>query len=132
MSYRDRRASPRLEVVDQLHGQLVAFNVPLTLRDLGAGGFSVAAPIPFPAGATHLFRFITAAGVEVLIEATVAYVRGGSDARNEPCYVTGFSFAREASAHTAANINVLLDAMLDALQFDDDDPEFAAGPPAAR
>ncbi len=44
----ERRTAPRVEVVDQLLGQIVTFPVRLLLRDLGPGGFSLEAPLPFP------------------------------------------------------------------------------------
>src|SRR5512145_749606 len=62
--------SPRIEVMGQLHGQLVPMNVPLDVRDLSNGGFAVESSVDFPVGAVHRFRFITQNGIEVLIRAT--------------------------------------------------------------
>ncbi len=122
MTHAERRASPRLEVVDQLYGQLVALNVPLHLRDLSPGGFSADAPIAFPEGAAHQFRFITAQGVQVILQATAVYSRSMSNDPRAPRYVTGFAFVQDGSAETLVSINVLLDAMLDMLRLVEDEP----------
>jgi hypothetical protein len=120
MRYQERRTSPRLEVVDQLHGQLVTWNVRQTLRELGSGGFSTEGPILFPKGAQHLFRFITAGGVQVVLQAAVAHCRPAGDFQDVPSYITGFSFVQDGSADVAVKIEVLLAAMTDCLTFEED------------
>jgi hypothetical protein len=120
MRYQERRTSPRLEVVDQLHGQLVTLNVRQTLRELGSGGFSTEGPILFPTGARHLFRFITAGGVQVVLQATVAHCRPARDFQDVPRYITGFSFVQDGSADAAVKIEILLAAITDCLEFHED------------
>ncbi len=127
MARSERRSAPRLEVVDELFGQIVAFAVRLTIRELGPGGFSIEGPLPFPRGAKHLFRFTSAAGVQVLINATVTHSRSTGDFM-VPRYVTGFSFVQDGSAETEAKIEILLDALLAGLEFDDDAPSSAVEP----
>ncbi len=115
----ERRASPRLEVVDQLHGQLVTFRLPQSLRDLSAGGFSTEGPLQFSKGATHFFRFTTPGGMQVVLAAAVMYSRPARDCQDAPSYVTGFSFVQGTYAETTAKIAILLDAMRQRLREDD-------------
>jgi hypothetical protein len=116
----ERRTSPRLEVVDQLFGEIVAFAVRLSVRDLGPGGFSIEGPLPFPKGAKYLFRFTTAAGDEVIIDAMSTYSRSTGDTI-APSYVSGFAFLHR-SAETSVKVERLLDAMLAGLEFDEHQP----------
>jgi hypothetical protein len=127
MRSEERRTSPRLEVIDQLHGQLVTLKVRQTLRELGAGGFSTEGPVQFPKGAPHFFRFTTAAGVQVVLAATVVHSRPAGDPQDSPSYITGFSFVKGAYAETEAKIEILLDAVLGSLEFDEDAPSPPAG-----
>src|SRR5690242_11884933 len=88
----DRRRSHRVEVLGQLHGHLVALRVPVKVRDIGTGGFSIETPVPFPDRAPNAFRFTMADGAEAVL--TAVSVRSARiDRPNEPpSYVTGFEF----------------------------------------
>ena len=76
----------------------------------------------FPKGARHLFRFITAGGVQVVLQAVVAHCRPAGDFQDVPSYITGFSFVQDGSADVAVKIEVLLAAMTDGLEFHEDAP----------
>ena len=114
----ERRAACRLEVLDQLNGQLVSMNVPILVRELGAGGFSIESNVPFPIGAHHQFRFTTAAGLAIILEAAVVHSQPTRPAHGWKRYVTGFSFVHDAIHDTARDIDILLDAMTAVLQFE--------------
>ena len=66
---RERRRGHRVEVLGQLHGHLVALRLPVTVRDIGSGGFSIETPVPFPDRAPHSFRFTTAQDTEAVFRA---------------------------------------------------------------
>jgi len=51
----ERRRSPRLQLLGQLHGQLVALDVPIAVTEISLGGLRIEAGIDFPVGATHEF-----------------------------------------------------------------------------
>ena len=105
----ERRAFPRLDVIDELNGQLIPFGVPVTVREVSVGGFSVETDAPFLAGGQHRFRFTTANGDEIVLEASVIHRRlaGSSDA---PRYITGFAFLRRTSTW-ARTVAALLDSI---------------------
>ncbi len=95
---RDRRRAPRVEVLGQLHGAIVALRVPITVRDAGPGGFSIETAIPFPDRAEHQFRFTTDQGLEAILTATSVYCLRTSPEDAAPAYLTGFEFARTDAA----------------------------------
>jgi hypothetical protein len=107
----DRRCTPRLEVLGRLHGHLVSLNVPITIGNLGLGGFSAESIMPFPLGARHQFRFTTDTGVDVNIQAIVVHRRPGYSADGLTFFVTGFAFVHDPMHDTARDIRLLLASM---------------------
>ena len=91
-SPQERRRAHRVEVLGQLHGHVVALKLPLVVRDIGSGGFSVETPVPFPIDSTHSFRFTTADGHEVRVKAESVRCLRVSPADAHPAYITGFEF----------------------------------------
>jgi len=87
-----------VEVLGQLHGQTAALRLPITVIDIGSGGFSIETPVPFPDRTPHDFRFTTADGEQVELEA-VSVRSARLDRPNEPpVYVTGFEFVLTTDA----------------------------------
>ena len=107
--------APRIEVMGQLHGQLVPMNVPLDVRDLSNGGFAVESSVDFPVGAVHRFRFITQNGIEVLIRANARHCRSVESADGSPRFLAGFAFIMDANGETEAAVEILLRAAASAL-----------------
>ena len=106
----DRRMSVRLDVLDQLDGRVVMYNIPIRVRDISAGGVATESAIPFPIGSRHLLRFTTADGVEVLIAGKVIHgMAAAMGARR--LFLTGFEFVNGKSPKTAGDIERLLDAV---------------------
>ena len=119
----DRRSAPRLEVLGRLHGHLVSLDVPITIGNLGLGGFSAESVMPFPLGARHRFRFTTNTGGEVNIQAVVVHRRPGYSADGLTFFVTGFAFVHDPVHDTAGDIRLLLASMTpDAAHEEADSP----------
>jgi hypothetical protein len=112
MPVSDRRSTPRLEVLGRLHGQLVSLDVPISIGNVGLGGFSAESAMPFPLGARHQFRFTTHQGSEVDIRAVVVHRRPGYSADGQTFFVTGFSFVHDPLHDTAGDIRLLLASMV--------------------
>jgi hypothetical protein len=93
-SGRDRRRAPRVEVLGQLHGAIVALRMPIVVRDAGPGGFSIETALPFPEHAEHQFRFTPVDSPPIVLTATSVYCLMTSPADAEPRYLTGFEFAQ--------------------------------------
>jgi len=79
-----------VEVLGQLHGQTAALRLPITVIDIGSGGFSIETPVPFPDRTPHDFRFTTADGEQVELEVNEiaarrrGEIRVGTRVRNDP------------------------------------------------
>jgi hypothetical protein len=114
-----RRLNPRVEVLGQLYGQLVTWQVPLVIRDVSEGGFSVESEVAFPEGSTHLFRFTTGGSRTLFLNGRCVYSRQVDPRQPGEVskFVTGFEFVRDLAA-TDESIGVLLDAVTSMLQFE--------------
>ena len=108
-TFSNRRAT-RIEVMGQLHGQLVPMNLPLDVRDLSNGGFAVECSVSFPIGAVHRFRFITRTGAEVLVRATARHCRPVESQDGSARFLAGFSFLLDPNGETEAAIDLMLKA----------------------
>jgi hypothetical protein len=73
MDVTERRVFPRLDVLDDLHGHLVPFGMPVTIRDVSVGGFSAETAVTFRTSSRHTVRFTTRDRQEILIEADVGH-----------------------------------------------------------
>lgn len=111
---RSRRRFPRIEVLGLVDGQRVPLDVPLTVRDLGEGGFSVESQVPFPPGSHHAFRLTTAADDQLTLTATVVHCRlASASADGHFTYVSGLEFHSDDASDPA--IAALLDTISSAL-----------------
>jgi PilZ domain len=114
---RNRRRFPRLQVLGLVEGFLVPLDVPLEIRELSQGGFSVHSASPFPPGSQHHFRFTTTTHEEVTIDATAVHCRlTQADAGGHVTYVTGFEFV--SSQRTDEAVGVLIDTLTSVLSLD--------------
>jgi hypothetical protein len=87
----ERRQFPRVKVMSMLHGYWVELDLPVTIRELSLGGFSVESAIPFPVGFDHTFLFSAADGRETLIRSCCRHSRMEETDRGTTC-VAGFEF----------------------------------------
>jgi hypothetical protein len=107
----NRRRTPRIEVLGQIHGLVVTLDLAVRILDLGAGGFAVESHVPFPVGAVHDFRFTTWEGRVVLLAAEAVHRRRSARRSLVPIYITGFEFLRTESPLIAASIERLLESL---------------------
>lgn len=108
----DRRRAARVEVLDHLHGFSVAMKVPIVVREASSSGFSIESPVPFPAGSRHEFRFTTAEGQQVVVEAQSVHTMRVNHPDARPLYVTGFEFDHAERAQVRV-IQDLVEKLLD-------------------
>ena len=73
------RYTPRLDTLGQVQVQVVSNPMPVTLREISLGGFSVESTAPFTSGTSHRFRFGLEDGsaVAALAERATVVVEGG-------------------------------------------------------
>ena len=111
-----RREGPRLEAEAVLNGRLSRGNLQLDLVDLGLGGFAIESPIAFSPGSRHEFRFVTAAGLSVRVQADLVYCRASAAADGMQYYVSGFKYAVTSASEQHA-IDLLIEAATAPLSF---------------
>jgi hypothetical protein len=114
--FRERRQSPRLDILDRLEVRLLAGTPVVLPQNLGAGGFSVSSSAPFSVGAVHRFVITPrGGGPATALAAKVVYCHGepGSSTR----FVSGFAFVTPTERELE-KIEGLLDAMTGSLSFD--------------
>jgi len=96
----DRRRTPRVQLLGQLHGHLVTLDVPITVTELSLGGMRFETSIAFPADAVHDFGLTLGDESTVMLRGRVMHCRsiGTDDAK--PLYAVGVQFieADEAGA----------------------------------
>ncbi|HUF46620.1 MAG TPA: hypothetical protein VMM93_02330 [Vicinamibacterales bacterium] len=73
-------------------GTLVSQQLPVRVRDVGVGGFSVETMEPHETGVTEPVRFISRDDWTAEIEATSLYCRPSVSESGLPLFVTGFAF----------------------------------------
>jgi len=111
-----RRSDLRLQVLGQLYGHVVAFDVPLAVQNISAGGFAVDSPIPFSSGTSHRFRFTTNDGRTILVHAQTVHCLRVRTPDGDTRYLAGFEFICEPDDDRAREgIAALIDAALSAL-----------------
>jgi hypothetical protein len=113
-----RRKGPRIEVLGQLHGQLVPIEIPILLRNLGAGGFAIESSVPFAPRAVHRFRFTTVSGVAVVVTAEVRHTQTIVVPDGSTRHRTGLAFVHEPGGITVRAIEMLLNAATSSLAFE--------------
>ena len=104
----ERRRSPRFEALDKLLGILVSYDLPVRIRDVGFGGFSVETVEPLTAGARGPVRFMSPDNWTTEIAAQSLYCRPSIAADGTPRYVTGFQFINEQAADVRSRISELI------------------------
>ena len=125
-----RRRSPRLQLLGEVHGQLVGMTVPIVLRDISDGGFSIVTTLAFPADAVHRFQLMLEAdeGSAIVVQARVVHGRMMTGDL-EVLYVTGFAFTPEQPHTSPTAIRTLVE---NARIASDSHPEAAARPKGAE
>jgi hypothetical protein len=89
---RERRRSPRIQILGQLHGHNVTLDVPVIVRDFSLGGMAVETAFPFPIGAVHDFRLTLGDGAVVDLRGQVRRSEPAADPGAAGRYVTGIEF----------------------------------------
>lgn len=112
----ERRHSPRLQILEDLHGRIVPLGLDITIRDISMGGFSVESPVQFPVGAVHRFRFNLDNERLLTVVARVVHSRPIVTDRG-PAHRTGLQFITSTAEFRQA-VEVLLDRMTSVLEFD--------------
>jgi hypothetical protein len=88
----DRRRSPRVELVSDLHGQLVVSDVAVVIREASEGGFSVESPVLFPVGSEHMFRLSVDSATSTTVFALCRHSMRVNRLDGPSFHISGFEF----------------------------------------
>jgi hypothetical protein len=104
-------------VLGLIDGLIVPLDVPLVVRDLSLGGFSVQSPSPFMPGARHHFRFTAATREAVVLDGVAVHCHlVKPEASGQVSYMTGFEFL--SSARTDEAVALLIDTLASVLSLE--------------
>ena len=93
----ERRKNPRVELLSDLYGCVVALDLPVLVRDASRGGFRIESVCPFPVGSEHSFRFQAMGGRPTTIVAVCRHIQrvnpsNHGHSNHAPRYAAGFEF----------------------------------------
>jgi PilZ domain-containing protein len=112
----DRRRTPRIEMLGHIFGQVLSVDTPVTVLELGLGGFSIETRCAFRVGSRHEFRFILDNGASVIVTAKVAHCRHRTAPSGADLFVTGLQFLE--SSDGGAAVSYLIDGVTSRLSFE--------------
>ena len=105
----ERRKHPRFAAAGRLAGHLLEPDLPVRVRDIGLGGFSVETMAPLPTGVDHRVRFISHDDWSTILQARIANCRPSCAEDGSPLYVAGFAFVDDGTPETKRTVAVLLE-----------------------
>ena len=97
----NRRQFPRFDTLGRIVGHLPAVDLPVRIREIGFGGFSVETIEPFPAGGSHVVRFTAQDDWTIELPARAVHTRPSCASDGSPRFATGFAFEPHAEAEAA-------------------------------
>lgn len=94
----ERRRSPRIELLGQLHGRVVAYDGSVVVRNISLGGLSLESTFPFTVGVVHSFRLTLGDDSSVELRGTILRCAEETGPDGAQRYVTGVKFMDEAES----------------------------------
>jgi hypothetical protein len=103
----ERRIVARLNVLGEMHGQILSLGVPLLVRDFGLGGCSIETHTAIEAGTEYTVRLQLTDSLSVSIRARVAHTRREAEDGRPDRYVSGLQFV-DPVGHSRREIGEML------------------------
>jgi hypothetical protein len=101
---RERRRHPRFPTHNRVLGTLLVHKLPVRVRDVSQGGFSVETAQPLGTGAVEPVRFTAIDDWSAVLEARSVDCRPSISSDGLPLFVTGYAFTSETSADDVATL----------------------------
>jgi hypothetical protein len=105
----ERRKYPRFGTAGRLAGHLLEHDLPVRVRDIGFGGFSIETMTPLEAGAEHHVRFVARDDWSTVLPARIANCRPSCAEDGSPLFVAGFAFVAEEAPDTRKTVETLIE-----------------------
>lgn len=103
-----RRQSPRFEVLGRIVGYLTSRDLPVRVREVGFGGFSIETLEPVTTGAVEPVRFTTTDDWSASLFAQSLHCRPSCAPDGSPRYVTGFQFVDQTDPHARQSVAYMI------------------------
>ncbi len=97
----NRRHSPRFDTLGRIVGHLAAVDLPVRVREIGFGGFSVETVEPLPADTPHRVRFTARDDWSIELDARAVHCRPSCATDGSPRFATGFCFVSHQESAAA-------------------------------
>ena len=105
----ERRRFPRFGAADRLAGNLLDQDLPVRVRDIGLGGFSIETMTPLETGVEHRVRFVSRDDWSTVLPARIANCRPSCADDGSPLFVAGFAFLADDKPETKRTIQILIE-----------------------
>lgn len=105
----DLRRSPRIDVRQRLHGTVVSLGLPVIVRDISLGGFSIESENEVPAG-VHVIRLQEDERWSVTVTAASRHRRSTRNPDGSVRHVMGFEYA-DQNPDTQQTLRVLFERL---------------------
>jgi hypothetical protein len=104
----ERRKTPRVRPPGRLIASVIGSDIPVTVINLGLGGFRVQSSVEFTIGTSHDFRFLLSDRSTLDVGARVIYCLPRVAADGTVAYLTGFEFPEEPRRNNRAAAEEIL------------------------
>lgn len=104
----DRRRYPRFAALEKLAGHLIDQDLPVRVRDIGLGGFSIETMEPMETGTEHRVRFVARDDWSTVLPARIANCRPSCADDGSPLFVSGLAFT-EDKPETKQTVQILIE-----------------------
>jgi len=108
MTYTERRRAPRVDLVGQLHGQLVSMDIPINVREISLGGMSFQTPKPFEVNTRHEFMLTLGDGAGIVVLGRIAYCNKSVDRLSGEMFIVGLQFLDEDAENPDGEVGDLI------------------------
>ena len=103
----DRRRSPRIDLMGQIHGELASMDLPIVVLDISLGGMRIATPIAFEAGARGQFMLTLGDGAVVVVTGRIVRCQPIEGA-SPKAFASGVQFVDDADASGSTGVGEML------------------------
>jgi len=114
----ERRRFPRFAASEKLAGHLIDSDLPVRVRDIGLGGFSVETMEPLEAGIEHRVRFVARDDWSTVLAAKIANTRPSCADDGSPLFVSGFAFSADDAPETQHAVQLLIEKVTSVRLYD--------------
>jgi hypothetical protein len=116
----ERRRYPRFAAQEKLAGHLLDQDLPVRVRDIGLGGFSIETMAPLAEGVEHDVRFVARDDWSTVLRARVANSRPSCAADGSPLFVAGCAFAGDDKPETKQTVQILVEKVTSVRLYDNE------------